>query len=235
MEELQGQLSADELHIWTTSLAMEPDPQRCREWLDSGEQQRAQALQIHQARRNYLNTRLLLKSLLGAYLGAEPQDVSLQLNAHGKPELAPYPENQGLVFNVSHSGDQALLAFGRNCQLGVDLESLERTRQRDLRGLARFCLDPAENARMPEPDPAQFLRYWVAKEAFCKATGRGIALGLQKVTLLADHSGFAHLPEEFSSQSWNLWMQASGEYSMAVVHSGSAKILSFPGGFPTPA
>jgi 4'-phosphopantetheinyl transferase len=85
-----------------------------------------------------------------------------------------------LRFNLSHSGDGALLAVGWNRELGVDLESVEPAR--DILALARRYFSQAEIVELdalPEKDRlVGFYNGWARKEAFIKATGDGLGFPL---------------------------------------------------------
>jgi 4'-phosphopantetheinyl transferase len=114
--------------------------------------------------------RRMLHQVLAGYLALEAADVELVEGAHGRPALAGSLD-QSLGFNWSHCGGDALIAIGRHASPGIDLEHL---RHRPL------MLDRAlpETARAPA-----FLELWTAKEAVLKATGRGIAFGLDRVEI----------------------------------------------------
>jgi 4'-phosphopantetheinyl transferase len=94
---------------------------------------------------------------------------------HGKPALEG--AHAALGFNLSHSGEIAVLAAGWNRALGVDVEL--RRPLPDLDALAARSFAPRELSvlgALPETDrPAAFFRCWTRKEAFIKATGQGLA------------------------------------------------------------
>ena len=126
-----------------------------------------------------------LRAVLAAYLDATPESLAFLEGEHGRPTLAG--PHAGLAFNWSHSGDHALLAIARGIQPGIDLERL-RPRPRAL-DLARryFCADEAAALAALEPERRDdaFLALWTAKEAVLKATGRGLAFGLDRLQLAA--------------------------------------------------
>ena len=101
--------------------------------------------------------------------------------AHGKPELAAFPE---LSFSLSHSESFAMIAVvvGR-ARVGVDIE-IERPRSR-LDALAARVLSAEEHAEWLDAEPPErvraFLARWTAKEAYLKAIGAGITRPLREV------------------------------------------------------
>lgn len=126
-----------------------------------------------------------LLRVLAAYLGVPTDGVALGEGPHGKPHLAGYGRDsrERLEFNWSHSGGHALVALSRGQPIGVDIERMSR----DVRAgeiAARF-FDPLESAalraRLESGDDRAFTSLWCAKEAVLKATGEGIAFGLDRI------------------------------------------------------
>ena len=125
-----------------------------------------------------------LHKVLGAYLGLPPDDVVLQQNEHGRPELSP-PWDRFLRFNWSHTVDRALIAVARGIQPGVDIERV-RPRPRALEIAQRFFHRDELRALEVLADIRRdyaFAQLWTGKEAILKAVGRGIAFGLDRLCL----------------------------------------------------
>lgn len=141
------------------------------------EHARAARFVFDRDRVRFVNARAGLRAVLGACLEIEPASVALRYEPRGKPTLdlthAP------LRFNVSHSGDRALVAVALGREVGVDLELMRS--DVDHAGIAGF-FTPGERAalkRKPEGERvAAFYRFWVAKESYLKARGDGLASSL---------------------------------------------------------
>ena len=167
------------VHIWRLPLA--PPPARLAalaRLLHDDERERAARFVFERDRTAYTATRGALRTLAGAYLGRRPEELELGYGARGKPYLtAPPPGAEPLCFNVSHSGELALLAFVRGREVGVDIE--RRREMRDLLSLAHTSFSPHEYealCRLPPRDhTAAFFACWSRKEAFIKATGEGVS------------------------------------------------------------
>lgn len=126
-----------------------------------------------------------LRGILAGYLDVPPESLAFVAGEHGRPALAD--ASGGLQFNWSHSGEHALVAVARGIQPGIDLERL-RARPRALEIAQRFfCAEEAAAlAALPSAQrDAAFLALWTAKEAVLKATGRGLAFGLDRLQLEA--------------------------------------------------
>ncbi len=142
--------------------------------------------EIHVWRLDYQpqQERVPLRAVLGAYLGIGGDQVALVIGEHGRPALAD-AHDQSLGFNWSHSGSHALIAIGRGVAPGIDLERL-RERPRALEIARRYFSrdEAAALAALPAmARHAAFLDVWTAKEAVLKALGRGIAFGLDRLSV----------------------------------------------------
>lgn len=125
-----------------------------------------------------------MHAVLAAYLGTTPDRIELIEGTYGRPELARAHE-QALGFNWSHSGSHALIALGRQVVPGIDVEQW-RPRPRALE-IARRFFSPEEvealSSLSGHAREQAFLRIWTAKEAVVKALGRGLAFGLDRLSI----------------------------------------------------
>ena len=218
------------MHVWLLDLDDRASltEETCRVWLSPEEKTRAERFSHPIARHGFILTRGYLRALLGHYLGIAPGKVELTVNAHGKPRLLQARENEGLVFNLSHSGTVAALAFGLDIPLGIDIEHLRR--RGDPERLASYSLSAVELDRWrllgPELRDESFIHYWNAKEAFVKAIGRGITLGLKQVVVAEDFQGFQEVPIACEPASdWRLYQGQRHDYRYALVYQGLQRDL----------
>lgn len=169
-----------ELHVWLIDLDV--DTSQLEGWsrlLSAAELERARRFAVERGRRNFIVCRSSLRQLLGAYSGTQPQLLKLQARANGKMEMKAGANMADLRFNVSHSADLALIAVTTAGPVGVDIER-KRAIWR-MESLARFSFSQSELSSWqqvpPEDRAGVFLAVWTRKEAFLKATGRGLGLG----------------------------------------------------------
>lgn len=145
------------------------------EVLSASERSRFRRMRSVGKRREYLAGRSAMRRVLGPLIDMEPRDVPIESGVHGKPEIGGH---DGLHFNLSHSGDRALLAVSRHGPIGVDIEVARPGRP--FRRLARRFFHPAEYdwlQGLPAGDSAAgFYRLWTLKEAYLKAIGTGLTL-----------------------------------------------------------
>ena len=170
-------LLLNDVHIWRINLnSDELQLQSFRETLSSDEIARAERFYFPEHRQRFMAGRGTLRTILGQYLDIAPKQVEFEYQPRGKPLLAAKFADQGLLFNLSHSQDLALLGVSCQHQIGVDLEYI-RTMS-DLEGLAKRFFSAREYEYLRLLSPAQqqqiFFRYWTCKEAYLKATGDGL-------------------------------------------------------------
>jgi len=166
-------LAPTDLHLWlldTTQTAQPPDPTP----LSADEQARAARVSRDSARRRFIRTRAWQRQILGAYLQLDPASVPLARGPKGKPFI-DLPDTD-LRFNLSHSGDLALLAAMRGRDIGVDLERQDE--RRDLQRIAARMFPADWAADLAASPPARrtglFHAYWTRLEAGVKAHGGGL-------------------------------------------------------------
>jgi 4'-phosphopantetheinyl transferase len=103
--------------------------------------------------------------------------MTFGVTPRGKPHLVN--PSIDLRFNLSHSGDMALVALALGREVGVDIE---HERPVEYLKLARRSFAPAEAdalERMPPSAHATtFFQCWARKEAFIKALGEGLSYPL---------------------------------------------------------
>jgi 4'-phosphopantetheinyl transferase len=123
--------------------------------------------------------------------GQAPEAIKFRYGEHGKPELvstvARLPDSQ-VQFNVSHSRNLALIAVTSGVPLGIDIE--ECNEKIKILKLAERFFAPAEAdvlKNLPvEKQLAGFFRGWTCKEAFIKATGKGLSQSLASFCVAID-------------------------------------------------
>ena len=163
--------------------------------LDEAEQIQSGKFKNELLHKRYVEIHGRLRILLAKTLNQPPETIRIKKAEHGKPYLADYPE---LAFNLSHSADRVMVAIGWNCQLGVDIEICKQ--RINLSGLVDKCFAEEELAywtQLPESQKNEaFYRFWTRKEAFVKATGHGIALGLNQCVINPENpAAFLRVPD----------------------------------------
>lgn len=174
----------DAIHVWVCRL----DVPNWRDWLRPGwlsadELVQAERFAFEPLRRRFVICRASLRAILGHYLQRPPGELTFAQGPYGKPYLNA-PRARGRIrFNVSHSGELALVAIGGRREVGVDLERIRPVD--DIRAIVERSFAPAERLAFDRvPPPCQlsiFYRHWTLKEAYLKACGVGVSRALAEV------------------------------------------------------
>lgn len=105
--------------------------------------------------------RARLREMLGERLGIDAALVPIVEAEGGKPRLEPDAGLADLRFNLSHSGERALIAIAEGVELGVDVERVT-----------------------PKRSP-KHLGDWTRREAYLKGRGTGLRGGPRGVSFEA--------------------------------------------------
>ncbi len=176
------------VHVWVIPVrASDVAASQFEAILSDDERARATRFRFEDLQRAFRVTRGALRLLLSKYLGIAPAAIQFVYDPKGKPSVGGL---ENIRFNLSHSGDLALLAFTRNCDIGIDVE--QRRALPDLVDLANRYFSPEEKSDLlslpAEQREQAFFVCWTRKEAYIKAVGDGLSMPLDtfRVTLLPD-------------------------------------------------
>jgi 4'-phosphopantetheinyl transferase len=226
-------LENDEIHLWQTNLERATEAvEQLSATLSTEERARAERFYFPQHRQRFTVARAILRRILGQYLGIAPERVEFAYNLRGKPELTA---NCGLwlQFNLSHCEGLALYGVTRERRIGVDLEKLRPVE--DLEKLVERFYSAAEfriiSHLPPEARRIAFFRGWTAKEAYLKATGEGLAGGLEQVEVSLTAGKplrLLKLPGNAPVSGWSLFSpDVHPDYMAAVAVEGSELRLRY--------
>ncbi len=137
-------------------------------------------------RARFILARAALRRLLADATGDAPENLAFSLGPFDKPALAG---KEAMLFNVSHSGDFALIGVSARRPIGVDIEFIRANVDELTLAEAFFCAD--EHRFLVDLRGAAqldaFYRIWTCKEAVLKAFGVGITAYLKDFAVeLAD-------------------------------------------------
>lgn len=224
-----------QVHLWQLSLLASPEEiAGYQPLLAQDEAEKAARFHFARDRRRYTVARANLRRLLARYLQWDTHAIRFAYGPQGKPSLQTDGESPPLAFNLSHSGEIAILAFCLGGRVGVDVE--EERALDDLSSLAASVFSQRELADLhslpPGQQPSGFYAGWTRKEAFIKASGQGLSYPLKRfaVSLLPGEAArLVWIEGEVDAQArWQMaaFSPAPG-YTGALVVEGPPPALSY--------
>lgn len=161
-------------------------PDACRvsaAWLQllhAGELQRHARYRSLAKRHEFLVARVMVRTLLGQWLGVAPAALCFQTNQWDRPELAP---PHSLRFSLTHTDGLIALLVSDQFEVGLDAEPLAR-------GASVLALNSGVFAAQELTDIAALplaqqgeraVTLWTLKESYAKARGMGFALAFDEL------------------------------------------------------
>ncbi|HWR01257.1 MAG TPA: 4'-phosphopantetheinyl transferase superfamily protein [Chlorobaculum sp.] len=182
-------LDKNEISVWQVDIDKVDTSGDLSETLSDDEIQRAYSFRFAADRKRFIARRAILRTLLGRYLSVDPAEIRFSENSSGKPQVA-FPQQPGLRFSLSHSGNLLAFAHSPDPEIGIDIEKIDSAT--DLEDVAKTYFSPAEQTMLDDlPEPARvqaFFRIWTLKEAVVKASELNLEDGLRSLNLADAHN-----------------------------------------------
>lgn len=174
-------LPPGEVHIYEASFKRnEASTKRDILVLSEDERERANRYRFEKDKLLFIFRRSLLRKLLHLYTGQRAPEIRFDYGKYGKPCLKDSKGKKICSFNSSHSREKVLFAFCASGPVGVDLEYMRR--ELDFNGITKRFFSKSEQSAffsLPEASRTEaFFNCWTRKEAFIKAIGKGLSIGL---------------------------------------------------------
>ena len=176
-------LGHGEVHVWRANLdAAFPLLNSLQKLLSPRELNRYQRFHRQKDAAYFLARRGVQRLILERYVGIPPSTLRFARSKHGKPELVTQ-RNEALVsFNASHSDGLALYAIACEREVGVDVERCHRKSETEQIASRYFTSRESQKLLAIPTDHRNeaFYACWTRKEAYMKAKGLGLRLGLDQ-------------------------------------------------------
>ena len=169
---IQETLSENQIQVWQIPLSSDlPKRQEVLKKILS-EKELKKALRLHSptAQTRAIASRVAMRLLLATHLHCDPRSLQFCYTQNGKP----YLKNSTITFNLSHSGQLALLAISRHTPLGVDLEKINPHRAIQQLVARYFSSEESKWIASQTSSIVAFHQLWVYKEALAKALASSI-------------------------------------------------------------
>jgi 4'-phosphopantetheinyl transferase len=170
------------LAVWwlATDAAQPSDVESWLRVLDCGERERAARFWIDADRREFVAAHALLRAMLTYYFDVPALAWRFLVDANGKPWVDPDVGPHEIQFNLSHTRGLVAAALASRGAIGIDVEEIDEAKA-DL-AMAEAYFAPSEVELLQQAPPSErarcFFRLWTLKEAYIKATGKGLSAPL---------------------------------------------------------
>jgi 4'-phosphopantetheinyl transferase len=184
------------LDLWLFNIARPPLAiEQLRGVLNKEERQRAERFHFAEHRSRFVAAHGVMRFVLSACGAGAAEELAFIAGAYNKPRLQAPQDGPTLSFNLSHSGDWALLAVAPEGEIGADIEKIRPLDRMEI--LARDTFAPSEYAALAALDQTRrldgFFACWTRKEALVKADGRGLDISLNDFGVNVDPDAAAEL------------------------------------------
>lgn len=107
---------------------------------------------------------MLVKSVISKKCGINIEDIVIDTYENGKP----FCKNVDVAFNISHSGEYAVCAFGEKA-IGIDIQKIVPYNEKTAK---KVCSrEEFEAVEKSADKAAEFIKLWTKKEAALKMQG----------------------------------------------------------------
>lgn len=200
-------INPDQVDVWRISLDLPAASVKLLEsTLSTDESQRAARFHFPEDRSRYIVAHGSLRDILARYLRCESRELNFYTDDYGKPAL----KDHKLEFNLSHSGEYALVAVTQKRKVGVDVELIRS--DLEIENIASRYFSQSEVSELlalpSEQRVLGFFNCWTRKEAYIKAHGSGLSLPLDSfdVSLTPGETAILHAtrPDPNVASRWTL-------------------------------
>ena len=132
-------------------------------------------------RDSYTSRRTALRILLSRYIDIPAAEIEFIAGVNKKPEIKA--ELNSIQFNLSHSGDQILIAIS-DTAVGIDIERIDP--DFNFTDILKHSFSEQEIEYIEHADNSRklFFELWTRKEALAKASSKGLDDDLSKIPCL---------------------------------------------------
>ena len=176
--------------------------------LSNNEIERVNKIRVEKKKHQHIITKGMIKKLLSNILNKDPYKIELLYNTHGKPFINEKYNGSSVEFNTSHSGEYALIAITLDNKIGVDIQKIKP--EVDFKALSnRFFSNDEKHELMKLDEHKQqdaFYLGWVRKESFIKATGMGVAYGLDRFSVPLNKEDNSNVViSDYKNKKWHCY------------------------------
>ncbi len=182
------ELTEKKIHVFLLHLE-EYNEEQLYNFLSNDEKERADKLKVELKKKQFVISRSVLRKTISNSINKPHDEIKFFYGKHGKPFIKDKHNDKVIEFNVSHSEQCILIAVTLDNKVGVDVEKIDE--KIDYKSLSTRFFSKKENEFLRSLKESKklnaFYSIWARKEAFIKATGKGISFGLDKFSVCSNN------------------------------------------------
>jgi 4'-phosphopantetheinyl transferase len=192
---LENEFEVNQIHLWCADencIVKGQFYENLWSLLSDEEKTKSVTFIFEKDRHQYVITRAMIRLLLSHYYPKiDPKNWRFDKNFYGKPYVTNPEICKAFRFNISHTTGLIVIAVSMQCDIGIDVECLNR-KGNDL-DIARYYFSKKEyeelNALPKHEKRDRFIQLWTLKEAYIKAKGIGLSLALDSFSYRFQNDG----------------------------------------------
>ena len=168
------EIEDNHIHVWQARIDTSSGfPEEILNTLSQDERERAHKFQFQKDREHYILRHYQLRLILSKYCGCQPHEIKFRYNSYKKPFIF-MPEFKEIKFNISFSHDLMLVGLNKYKDIGIDIEKVHEIHDLETLAVNNFSSQELKALNENLDKTKTFFTIWTRKEAFIKATGKGM-------------------------------------------------------------
>jgi 4'-phosphopantetheinyl transferase len=213
------------MHVWLLQPEKVTDTTLLAAYADSlsgAEHARQQRFHFEHDRKLFLVAHGMLRSVLSRYVDVAPSQWQFSYGKYGRPVISAPGGLPRLRFSLSHTRGLVACAVSLEFDCGVDVERLRTPHNPHAIAKKMFAGNELSDleGRTGGDYLKRFFCYWTLREAYCKATGLGIARAPKNFSFSISSAG--NISIRFVPDS----VQETGRWQFVCLQPGSEHLLA---------
>jgi 4'-phosphopantetheinyl transferase len=202
------EIEDNHIHVWQARIDTSSGfPEEILNTLSQDERERAHKFQFQKDREHYILRHYQLRLILSKYCGCQPHEIKFRYNSYKKPFIF-MPEFKEIKFNISFSHDLMLVGLNKHKDIGIDIEKVHEIHDLETLAVNNFSSQELKALNENLDKTKTFFTIWTRKEAFIKATGKGMYYPLKSFCVNIISTGSCERPVIFNrpikSRLWRI-------------------------------
>ena len=202
------EIEDNQVHVWQVRIDTSSFyPKDISITLSEDELERSGKFKFQKDREHFILRHYQLRLILSKYCDCHPHEMKFRYNSFKKPFIFS-PKCKGIKFNISYSHDFMVVGLNKEKDIGIDIEKVHEIHDLETVAVNNFSSQELKILNDTLDKTNTFFKIWTRKEAFIKATGKGMYYPLKSFCVNINSSGSYEHPVIFKhpikSKLWRI-------------------------------